>query len=269
MIHPLAVVDPGAQIGTRVRIAPFALVEAGVRIGDDCEVGPNVVIRAGTELGAGCRLRAGVVLGDPPMDSSYQGESTRVRIGRNCDLREYVTVHRSTGNGTETVIGDDVLVMTYVHIAHNCRVGNRVTVTNACQLAGHVEVEDGAVLGGMCGVHQYTRIGALAMVGACSYLAKDLPPFLIGTGNPFRVRGLNLVGLRRAGFSAEQIELLRKVYRIVYRSKHNLGAALAEIEARFPDSLEVRQFTAFCRAGRRGIQLTPEHRSGDCEADQD
>lgn len=253
-----AVIHPSARLGRNVSIAPFALIEDDVTIGDNCEIGPQTVLRAGTIVGDGCRLRAGVIIGDPPTDSAFKGEASSVRIGREVDLREYVTIHRATGAGAATVIGDATLVMPYTHIAHNCRIGNSVTITNACQLAGHVQVEDGAVLGGMTGLHQFTRVGANAMAGACSYLSKDLPPFMIGAGNPFRVRGINRVGLQRAGFTAQQLDLLRAVYRLIYRSNLNLSDALAAAQERFPDSPRVQQFVAFVRNSRRGIQLREE-----------
>lgn len=254
-ISDLAVIHPGARLGRNVAVSPFALIEDGVTIGDDCEIGPQVVLRAGTEIGPGCRLRVGVVIGDPPMDGAFKGEASLVRLGREVDLREYVTIHRATGEGAATIIGNASLVMPYTHIAHNCRIGNSVTITNACQLAGHVEIEDHAVLGGMTGLHQFTRVGAYAMAGACSYLARDLPPFMIGAGNPFRVRGINRVGLQRTGFAPEQLDLLRTVHRMVYRSSLNLSDALSAVLERFPDSPQVQQFVAFARASKRGIQL--------------
>ena len=235
-ISELSVIHPYARLGKNVTVAPFALIEDNVTIGDDCEIGPQVVLRAGTLIGAGCRLRAGAVIGEPPTDSAFKGETSFVRLGRDNDLREYVTIHRATGEGAVTTLGDSNLIMPYAHVAHNCRIGNRVTITNACQLGGHVQVEDCAVIGGMTGLHQFTRVGAYAMAGGCSYLSKDLPPFMLGAGNPFRVRGINRVGLLRAGFSPEQLDLLRAVHRMVYRSNLNLSDALAAVQERFPDS---------------------------------
>jgi UDP-N-acetylglucosamine acyltransferase len=257
-VSELSVIHPSARLGENVAVAPFALIEHGVTIGDNCEVGPQVVLRAGTRIGSGCRLRTGVVIGDPPMDAAFKGEASGVRLGDNNDLREYVTIHRATGRNRNTVIGSDNLIMPYTHIAHNCRIGNHVTITNACQLAGYVEVADFAVLGGLTGVHQFCRIGAYAMAGACSYLSKDLPPFMLGAGNPFRVRGINRVGLLRAGFKPGQVDRLREVHRLVYRSNLNLTAALARIRRRFPDSPHARQFITFALQSERGIQLRPE-----------
>jgi UDP-N-acetylglucosamine acyltransferase len=258
LISDRAVVNSAARVGRNVAIGPFALVEPDVTIGDDCVIGPRVVLRTGAEIGDGCHLGVGAVVGEPPLDFAWRGETSRVRLGRNNDVREYVTIHRATGRDAATVIGDGNLIMPYVHIAHNCRIGNRTTITNACQLAGYVEIGDGAVLGGMTGVHQYVRIGACAMAGACSYLARDLPPFLLGAGNPFRVRGINSVGLRRAGFRPEQLKILRELYRFVYRSERNLTAALNDLPPRLSESPEVRQFIAFARSSRRGLQLREE-----------
>jgi UDP-N-acetylglucosamine acyltransferase len=258
LTSPLAVIHPDARLGKNVRVAPFALIENGVTIGDNCDIGPQVVLRAGTIIGSGCTLRTGVVIGDPPMDAAFKGEASGVRLGENNDLREYVTIHRATGRNRNTVIGEDNLIMPYTHIAHNCRIGNHVTITNACQLAGYVEIEDGAVLGGMTGLHQFVRVGAYAMAGACSYLSQDLPPFMLGAGNPFRVRGINRVGLLRAGFKPGQIDRLREVHRLVYRSDLNLTAALARIRRRFPDSPHARQFITFALNSERGIQLKAE-----------
>jgi UDP-N-acetylglucosamine acyltransferase len=259
-ISDRAVVHPGARLGRNTSVAPFALIENDVVIGDNCEIGPQTVLRAGTRLGSHCTLRAGVVIGDPPMDSAFKGESSGVAIGDHNDLREYVTIHRATGAGQNTVIGNDNVIMPYTHVAHNCRIGNRVTITNACQLAGYVQIDDGAVLGGMTGIHQFTRVGALAMAGACSYLAKDLPPYLIGAGNPFKVCGINRVGLRRAGFAPEQLDRLREIYRIVYRSNLNLSDAIAEIRRRFSDFSPAQQFIAFIETSKRGIQLREDGR---------
>jgi UDP-N-acetylglucosamine acyltransferase len=255
LISRLAVIHPGARLGRDVSIAPFVLIEDDVVIGDNCDIGPQVVLRAGTRIGAGCALRTGVVLGDPPMDSAFQGERSGVTLGDRNDLREYVTIHRATGEGENTVLGDGNLIMPYTHVAHNSRIGSHVTITNACQLAGHVQVEDNAVIGGMTGIHQFTRIGAHSMVGACSYLAKDLPPFMIGAGKPFRVRGVNRVGLHRAGFTSAQLDRLRELHRIVYRSSLNLTDAISEIRKRFPDFPPGQQFIAFAENSKRGIQL--------------
>ena len=224
-------------------------------IADNTIIGPHAILRTGTRVGPGCRIGPGVIVAEPPMDTAFQGEPSQVILGAGNDLREYVTIHRATGRGKATCIGDGNLIMAYVHVAHNCRVGNQVTITNGCQLGGHVEIQDRAVIGGMTGIHQFVRVGAYAMVGACSYLNQDVPPFLLGAGNPFRLRGLNAVGLRRAGFSPTRIAVLRRLYRTVYRSRLGLRAALRELAQTFPKSPDVRRFLDFAESSRRGVLL--------------
>jgi UDP-N-acetylglucosamine acyltransferase len=196
------------------------------------------------------------------MDTRYRGEPTLVRIGSGNVFHEFTSVHRAAGEGAETAVGDDNFIMAYVHIAHNCRVGNRCVVTNGVQLAGHVEVGDGANIGGLTGVHQFCRIGALAMVGACSYVNKDIPPFMLASGNPCRVRGLNSVGLRRAGVTGPALALLRRAHRIIYRAGLNLAQALSTIETDLlPQSEPGRgqeqliELIRFVRSSSRGVEL--------------
>jgi UDP-N-acetylglucosamine acyltransferase len=196
------------------------------------------------------------------MDTKYGGEDTEVRIGSGNTFFEYSTVHRANGAGNATIIGDDNFIMAYVHVAHNCRIGNRCVITNGVQLAGHVELGDGANIGGLAGIHQFCRIGALAMVGACSYVNKDIPSFMLAAGNPCRVRGLNSVGLRRAGVSDPALAILRQAYCTIYRAGLNLAQALSTIEAELlPQSAPGRgeeqllELVRFIRSSTRGIEL--------------
>jgi len=212
-----------------------------------------------------------VAIGGAPMDTKYRGEDTEVRIGSGNTFFEYTTVHRASGAGNTTVIGDDNFIMAYVHIAHNCRVGSGCVITNGVQLAGHVELGDRANVGGLAGIHQFCRIGALAMVGACSYVNKDIPPFMLAAGNPCRVRGLNSVGLRRAGVEEPARLLLRRAYRIIYREGLNLAEALSTIESDLlPQSASGRgqeqllELVRFIRSSERGIEL----RSGRQEKEE-
>ena len=205
------------------------------------------------------------------MDTKYEGEDTEVRIGSGNTFFEYTTVHRSSGTGNSTVIGDDNFVMAYVHIAHNCRVGNGCVITNGVQLGGHVELGDCANIGGLTGIHQFCRVGTLAMVGACSYVNKDIPPYMLAAGHPCRVRGLNSVGLRRAGVGESVQSLLRRAYRIVYRGGLNLGQALSTIEADLLPQSEpghgreqLEELVRFIRSSERGIEL----RSGRREREE-
>ncbi|MEO0068246.1 MAG: acyl-ACP--UDP-N-acetylglucosamine O-acyltransferase [candidate division WOR-3 bacterium] len=242
-------------------IHPSALIGKEVILGQGCEVGPFCRIEGRVQIGANCRIGTGVVIGTPPADKKYQGEGSGVLIGNNNIFFEFVTVHRATGHNEMTVIGDGNYIMAYVHIGHNCRIGNSVTLTNGVQLAGHTEVEDGANLGGLVGVHQFCRIGTLAMIGAHSYVNKDIPPFSLAAGNPCRVYGLNIVGLERAGFSSEKILALKDAFRILYRSGLPLIQALKRIEqdlAGGPGREEINRLLEFCTNSRRGIELRTE-----------
>jgi len=208
------------------------------------------------------RFGAGVAIGGTPMDTKYRGEETEVRIGSGNTFFEYATVHRANGEGNATVVGDGNIIMAYVHVAHNCRVGNECVLTNGVQLAGHVELGDRANIGGLAGVHQFCRIGTLAMVGAHSYVNKDIPPYMLAVGNPCRVRGLNSVGLTRAGVGEPAQSLLRRAYRIIYRTGLNLTQALARIEDDLmPHSSpgkgqeQLEELVRFIRASTRGIEL--------------
>jgi UDP-N-acetylglucosamine acyltransferase len=196
------------------------------------------------------------------MDSKYRGEDTEVRIGAGNTFFEYTTVHRASGADNSTVIGDDNFVMAYVHIAHNCRVGSGCVITNGVQLAGYVELDDRVNIGGLAGVHQFCRIGTLAMVGACSYVNKDIPPYVLAAGNPCRVLGLNSVGLRRAGLGESALAVLRRAYRAVYRDGLNLGQALHKIENELlPESAagsgkeQLEELVRFVRSSARGVEL--------------
>jgi len=252
-------------------IHPSALIGPGVALGPGCEVGPFCVLEGRMTVGAANRFATGVAIGGAPMDTKYRGEDTEVRIGSGNTFFEYATVHRAIGPGNATIVGDRNFVMAYVHIAHNCRIGSDCVITNGVQLAGHVEVGDGANIGGLAGVHQFCRIGDLAMVGACSYVNKDIPPFMLAAGNPCRVHGLNLVGLRRAGFVEPVLSVLRRAHRIIYRAGLNLAQALSTIETDLlPASAPGRgqeqllSIVHFIRSSARGIEL----RSGRQEQEE-
>jgi len=255
MIAESAKVDKSATLGNGIRVDPFAIISAKTKIGDNVKISPFVFIEENVEIGEGCEIGPGVIIGTTPFDLNYEGETTKVRIGKRNIIGEYTTIHRATGKNKVTEIGDDNLIMAYVHIAHNCKIGNKTVITNSSQLAGYVEVEDYANIGGMVGIHQYVRVGRYAMVGACSYLSKDLLPYLIGQGNPFQVRGLNLVGLRRQHFNQKRIATLTKAYRLIYRSKLNLSQALAKIKKELPITENLKIFLDFIGKSKRGIEL--------------
>ncbi|MGQ9679057.1 MAG: acyl-ACP--UDP-N-acetylglucosamine O-acyltransferase [bacterium] len=233
-----------------------------------CEVGPFCRFEGRVAVGGGCRFGTGTIVGSEPMDRSYQGEASCVVIGEKNVFFEYVTVHRACGEEMVTLIGDGNYIMNYVHVAHNCRIGNNCVLANGVQLGGYSKVDDGANLGGLTGVHQFCRIGKLAMVGAHSYVNRDIPPFVLAAGNPCRVRGLNLVGLRRAGMAQEEVEVIAELFRILYRSGLNLSQALKQIEREMLGGVAdkaVEDFLEFCYNSRRGIELRtgPERATDD------
>ncbi|HIE51162.1 MAG TPA: acyl-ACP--UDP-N-acetylglucosamine O-acyltransferase [Armatimonadetes bacterium] len=257
-IHRLAQVHPSVEIGENVEIGPYCIVEEDVRIGDNTVLHPHVVIFSHTTIGCECEIFPGTVLGGPPQDLKARDDRSRVVIGNRNVIREYVTIHRATGDGEATIIGDDNLLMAYVHIGHNCRVGNHVAISSYSGVSGHVVIEDRVVMGGMVGVHQFVRVGTLAMLGGYSKVTQDVPPFMLVEGRPAKVYGLNIVGLRRNGFSPQLRDQLKRAYRLIYRSKLNVSEALDEIERTFPMSEELRYLVEFLRNiryGRAGRQL--------------
>ncbi len=253
-IHPTAVISPDALLEEGVEIGPYAYVGPFVNIGKNCIIGPHAVIQEHTDIGEGCRIYQFASIGGEPQDLKYKGEVTKVILGKFNTIREYVTINRATSADIGvTMIGDRNLIMAYCHVAHNCKLGNNIIMANATNLAGHIHVEDYAIIGGMSGIHQFTRIGAHCIVGGASAVAKDVPPFLMVSGNYAKPYGLNLIGLRRRGFPEETIQALKKAYRLVFRSALLLSEAIARISQEVPDLPEVRQFVEFLRTSRRGV----------------
>jgi UDP-N-acetylglucosamine acyltransferase len=251
-IHPTAIIDPSTEIGERVEIGAYTVVGADCTIGDGTVLGPHVVLEEFTRIGRDCQVRAGAVLGGPPQDHKYRGERSYVRIGDRNLIREFVTMHRATGEESATVIGDDNLIMAYVHIGHNCQVGSGTMMANNLGLSGHVTVEDGAVLGGLVGVHQFVRIGRLAMLGGYSKVVQDVPPFMLADGRPADVLDLNVRGLRRAGVAAAARATLRQAYKLLYRSNMNVSQALEAIEEELEPNKELGELVAFMRRIKSG-----------------
>ncbi len=252
-IHPTALIQKGAELGDNVSIGPYTVIGPKVRIGDGTRVGSCVLIEGETTIGSENRIFHGAALGSVCQDLKYKGERTFVRIGNRNTIREFVTVNSATGEGQSTVIGDGCLLMAYVHVAHNCIIGNNVILANAVNLAGHVEVRDFASIGGVTPVHQFVRIGEYSFVGGGSRIAQDVPPFIKVAGNPARPAGVNSIGLQRRGFSAEQRMLLKKAYMILYRSGLNTSQALDRIRATLPMTPEMEIFIEFVSNSARGI----------------
>ena len=257
-IHPTVIVDPRAEIGAEVEVLPFCIIEGETEIGDRCIIGPHAVIRKWTVLGSDCTLSTGVVLGEAPQDRKYQGEKSFLRVGKENQIREYVTLHRASGEGQSTVIGDGNMIMAYAHAGHNVRMGDHCQLANWVQISGHTVIEDYVTVGGMTGFHQYVTVGRMAMVGAMSRISRDVPPFSIVEGNPAEVRGLNVIGLERRGVSAETRAALRQAFRLIFRSEHNMSDALAAVRAQVESSEEVEYLCDFLRRmseGAMGRQL--------------
>jgi UDP-N-acetylglucosamine acyltransferase len=251
MIHPTAIVHRNARLHSTVQVGPCAVIDEGVEIAADCVIGPHVYLTGLTSVGPGNRFYAGCVIGEAPQDLKYQGEPTRLRIGERNIFREHVTVHRSNKMGEETVIGSESFLMAHCHVAHNCHLRDQVILANGALLGGHVTVGDRAFISGNCVVHQFVRIGTLALMQGGSAISKDLPPYTVARGDN-GICGLNTVGLRRAGLTpAERLEL-KQVYRALFREGRNLGAAVASAREKF-SSAPAKVMLDFVSASKRGV----------------
>ena len=251
MIHPTAIIHPQAKLDATVRVGPYAVIDAGVELGPQCVVGPHVYLTGLTRVGAHNRFHAGCVIGDAPQDLKYNDEPTGLRIGDHNVFREHVTVHRSNKPGEETVIGSHNFLMQHSHVAHNCVLGDHVILAGGALLAGHVAVHDRAFISGNCLVHQFTRVGTLALMQGGAAISKDLPPFTVVHGVN-ALCGLNVVGLRRAEFTAEERLELKQLYHALFRGGQNLRSAMAQAREKFPGpAAEV--LLAFVAESKRGV----------------
>lgn len=254
MIHPQAIVDPRARLGSDVEIGAYSIIGADVEIGDRCWIGPHVVLSGPTRIGADSRIYQFCSLGDGPQHTGYKGEATRLEIGERNTVREYCTFNRGTvAGGGVTRIGNDNFFMAYSHIAHDCQVGNHTVFANASSLAGHVHIGDYAVLGGFTLVHQFCRIGAYCMTAVGTILFKDVPPFVTAGGNSAAPHGLNVRGLKRRNFSDDAIAAIKRAYKVLYKSGLLLEQALTEIETMARTQPELTQLVTFIRQSERGI----------------
>ncbi len=252
-IHPTAVVDSKASFSDGVEIGPYCIVGNGVKLGKNTRLISNVCIEE-TEMGSDCIVYPFTSIGFPPQDIKYKNEKTKVIIGNNNIIREYITIHRaSVGGDGVTSIGDNNFLMAYVHIAHDCRIANNVVMANATTLAGHVTVEDHAFIGGLVAVHQFTRIGAYSMIGGFSAIPQDIPPYTTAAGDRAKLYGLNTIGLKRHNFSDSQIKELKHAYKILFRSKLTLKEALALLKQDGKFSREIKNLIEFIEQNKRGI----------------
>ena len=252
-IHPTAIVDPNAKLGENVKIGAYSIIGPEVTIGNGTIVESHVVIEGETIIGENNYIFSFASIGKEPQDLKFAGEKTRVVIGNNNKIREFVTIHRGTIDKYETRIGNNTLVMAYVHIAHDCIIGDNCVLANAATFAGHVEVEDYAVVGGLTAVHQFTRVGRHAMIGGCSAVNQDVVPYMLSEGNKARAVYINIVGLQRRGFSDEQIKRLRELYKIIFKKKLKLKEALQTVEREYGQYEEAQNLINFIRKSKRGI----------------
>jgi UDP-N-acetylglucosamine acyltransferase len=253
-IHPTAIVSPDAVIGEGSSIGAYTIIGRQVRIGDDTAIASHVVIEDGTVIGSNCQVSQYSCIGGIPQDLKFKGEITRVVIGDFNNIREFVTINRATSEDIGvTQIGDHNLIMAYCHVAHNCLLRNNIVLANGTNLAGHVIVEEYAVVGGMTGVHQFTHVGAHSMIGGASAVNKDVPPYVTASGNHAKLYGLNLIGMKRRGFSVQTLQALKDSYRIIFRSNLLLSEAVAQVRRDVPDFLEVRHFIDFIEQSKRGV----------------
>ncbi len=255
MIHPTAIVDPKAQISAGVEVGPYSIIEKDVIIREGTSIGPHVVIRQGTTIGKRCRIFQFSSIGEAPQAVAYKGEETSLILGDDNIIREFVTLHRGTlRGGGKTVIGDRNFFMAYSHVAHDCQIGNQVVMANGATLAGHIIIEDYAVIGGLAAVHQFCRVGAHAFISGLTGVVLDIPPYMLAAGSRAKLFGLNAVGLKRQNFSEETIRALKTAYRIIFRSGLTLEKAIRKVEesdrSRIP---EVEHLLRFIQQTKRGI----------------
>ncbi|MGA3284158.1 MAG: acyl-ACP--UDP-N-acetylglucosamine O-acyltransferase [Verrucomicrobiota bacterium] len=253
MIHSSAIVHPKAQISSGCEIGPYCVIGEHVALGDGCKLHSHVVLDGHTKLGKENEIFPFASIGLKTQDLKWKGGVTRTEIGDGNTFREYVTVHSATGDGEVTCVGSRNHILAYCHVAHNCTLGDHIIMSNVATLAGHVTVEDYAVIGGLAAVHQFCRIGKLAMIGGCSKVVQDVPPFMIADGNPAETRTINKVGIERNGISEEVQNALRQAYKILFREGLTISNALAKIESELPPLPEIKHLLQFIRTSERGI----------------
>lgn len=252
-IHSTAIVSNKARLGENNIIHPFTIIEDDVEIGSNCEIGPSAVLYNGARIGNNVKIYQGASVAHKPQDLKFGNEATYFYIGDNTVIHEFVTLHRGTKETGKSSIGKNCLLMAYTHIAHDCVIGDNVIFANAVQVAGHVEVEDWVIMGGTSAIHQFSFVGKHSMVGANAMVLKDVPPFVMSGRFPIKYEGLNKVGLRRRGFSNEDIETIKKAYGLIYNSGLNVSQAVKKIESDFGDNKYVQDIISFIRKSKRGI----------------
>ncbi|MCX7727845.1 MAG: acyl-ACP--UDP-N-acetylglucosamine O-acyltransferase [Bacteroidia bacterium] len=253
MISPLASVSPKAKLGENVVVSPFATIEDNVVIGDNTWVGPNAVIMNYSRIGKNCKIFPGAIIGSEPQDLKFKGEESTVEIGDNTTIREFVTIHRGTLDKMTTKVGNNCLIMAYVHIAHDCIIGNNVILANNVALSGHIVVEDYAIVEGLSAAQQFITIGKHSFIGGASLIRKSVPPYVRCAREPLQYIGVNVVGLTRRGFTPEQIKHIEDIYRIIFVKGYNLQNALEIVEKEIPDTEFKREIITFIRHQKDGV----------------
>lgn len=254
-IHPTAIVSPNAQLGDGVRIGPYAIVGDACTLGDHSVLEARAVLERNVRLGTDVIVGIGSVLGGDPQDLKFKGEETWVEIGDGTRIREYSTINRGTSQSYKTSVGKNCFLMSYVHLAHDCHVGDGVIISNGTQLAGHVTIEDRAIISGLVAVHQFVKIGKHSFTGGCSRVAKDVPPFLKAVGNPVKLYGLNSVGLQRSGFDEAVLRELKRAYRLFFRSELNVSQAMERARNELHPYPEVEHLLRFLEESGRGVVI--------------
>jgi UDP-N-acetylglucosamine acyltransferase len=252
-IHPTALVDAGAEIGADVEIGPFAIVGENCRIGDGCVIAARATLERNVILGEGVKIGIGTVLGGDPQDLKFKGELTTVEIGDGTTIREYTTINRGTTQSYKTTVGKNCFIMSYVHLAHDCHIGDGVILVNSVQLAGHVSVGEKAIIAGQSAAHQFVKIGQYSFVGGCSRISQDVPPYIKAVGNPIKLYGLNSVGLQRNNFPEEVVRELKRAYRLFFRSELNVSQAKERAAAELKPFPEVQELLRFVEESGRGV----------------
>ncbi len=254
-IHPTALVSSNAELASDVEVGAYAIIGDNCTVASGCIIAPRATLERNVVLAANVQVGMGTILGGPPQDLKYAGEETTVEIGEGTVIREYTTINRGTSQSFKTTVVRNCLLMSYVHLAHDCHIGNNVILSNVVQLAGHVTVEDKAIVSGLSAVHQFVRIGRQSFIGGCSRVSKDIPPFLKAVGNPVKLYGLNTVGLQRGGMEESTIRELKRAYRLLFRSDLNVTQAIERAQDEIEPLAEVRELIQFVEASERGVVI--------------
>lgn len=254
-IHPTAIISSAAELGAEVEVGPYAIIGENCVVGDGCAIAPRATLERNVTLGVNVKVGIGTILGGSPQDLKFAGEETTVEIGEGTVIREYTTINRGTAQSFKTTVGKNCLLMSYVHLGHDCHIGNSVILSNVVQLAGHVTIEDRAIVSGLSAVHQFVRIGRQSFIGGCSRVSKDIPPFLKAVGNPVKLYGLNTVGLQRSGMDEATIRELKRAYRLLFRSDLNVSQAMERVQNELEPMTEVRELVRFVEASERGVVI--------------